>query len=119
MFKPGMDEVWSNQCETQDGIAVWKKLFPGGNEHAISRKAILAVGTAEILFDSCVKFGRGCMGFESIYVDDQSGLDLVKATNFVLAIAPGEAHVQPAMDCVLKYYDGRMMKAIWTFLEAC
>jgi hypothetical protein len=59
------------------------------------------------------------MGFESIFVDDQPSLDRVKETDFVLAIAPGEAHVQPAMDCALKYYDGKMMKAIWTFLEAC
>jgi acetyl esterase/lipase len=119
MFRPGMNEVWSNQCETQDAVAVWKRLFPGGNGHAISRKGILTVGTAEILFDSCVSFGRECMGFESIFVDDQPSLDRVKETDFVLAIAPGEAHVQPAMDCALKYYDGKMMKAIWTFLEAC
>lgn len=119
MFKPGLNEVWSNRCEMQDAVAVWKKLFPAAHEHAICRKAMLAVGTSEVLLDSCVSFGKECMGCETIYVDGQSGLDMVKETNFVLAIAPGEAHVQPGMDCALGYHDGRMMKAISTFLEAC
>ncbi|OOQ91705.1 lipase/thioesterase [Penicillium brasilianum] len=119
MFKPGLDEVWSNRCEMQDAVAVWKKLFPTAHEHAICRKAMLAVGTSEVLFDSCVTFGQECIGCETIYVDDQSSLDLVRETDFVLAIAPGEAHVQPGMDCALGYHDGRMMRAISTFLEAC
>lgn len=49
MFNPGFNEEWSNQCEIQDAVTVWRKLFPVGRERAICRRAILAVGTSEVL----------------------------------------------------------------------
>ncbi|KAJ5903955.1 lipase/thioesterase [Penicillium tannophilum] len=119
MFKPALNEVWSSPYEAEDAVAVWKRLFPGEQEHAICRRAILAVGTSEILLESCLKFGRDFIGCESIRVGTKTSLDLVKQKNFVLAIAPGESHVQPGLDCALAYYDGSMMKAILTFLETC
>lgn len=119
MFRPGSNDVWSNQCEVQDAVALWKKLFPGGHERAICRRAILAVGTSEVLLDSCLNFGQNCIGCDNVRVDVQSGLDMVKENDFVLAIAPGEAHVQPALDCAIRYYDGSMKRAISAFLEAC
>ncbi|KAL5365982.1 lipase/thioesterase [Aspergillus floccosus] len=119
MFNPAVNEVWGHPCEAQDAVAVWKQLFPGEIQHATCRKAIVAVGTSEILLNSCVDFGRNFVGCEGIRVDSKADLDLVKERDFVLAIAPGEAHVQPALDSALRYYDGRMMKAILTFLETC
>jgi acetyl esterase/lipase len=119
MFRPALSEVWSNPCEAEGASDVWKKLFPGNGERAVSRKAILAVGTSELLFDSCVKFGRDFVAVESIYIDGQASVELLKEKDFVLAIAPGETHVQPGVDCALKYHDGRMLKAILAFLEAC
>ncbi|KAL3443660.1 lipase/thioesterase [Aspergillus insuetus] len=118
MFKPALNEVWSNPYGAEDAVDVWKKLFPGRREDAVSRKAILAVGTSELLFESCVKFGRDFVVFDSICIDGQASLDLVKEKDFVLAIAPGETHVQPGVDCALKYYDGRMLRSILAFLEA-
>lgn len=119
MFNPALNEVWGHPCESEDAGAVWKRLFPGGNQHAICRKAIVAVGTSEILLNSCVDFGRTFVGCEGIRVDSEADLDLIKEQDFVLAIAPGETHVQPALDSALKYYDGCMMKAILAFLENC
>jgi acetyl esterase/lipase len=118
MFKPALSEVWSNPYGAGGAVDVWKKLFPGRREDAVSGKAILAVGTSELLFESCVKFGREFVGLESICIDGQASLNLLKEKDFVVAIAPGETHVQPGVDSALKYYDGRMMKAILTFLEA-
>ncbi|KAL3487278.1 lipase/thioesterase [Aspergillus germanicus] len=118
MFKPALNEVWSNPYGAEDSVDVWKKLFPGRREKAVSRKAILAVGTSELLFDSCVKFGWDFVGFESICIDGQESIDWLKEKDFVLAIAPGETHVQPGVDCALKYYEGRMLKSILSFLEA-
>ncbi|CEL05105.1 hypothetical protein ASPCAL06225 [Aspergillus calidoustus] len=119
MFKPTLGEVWSNPCEAAGASDVWKKLFPGNGGRAVSRRVILAVGTSELLFDSCVKFGRDFVAFESICIDGQASVELLKEKDFVLAIAPGETHVQPGVDCALKYHDGRMLKAILAFLEAC
>jgi acetyl esterase/lipase len=118
MFKPALNEVWSNPYGAEDAVDVWKKLFPGRREDAVCRKAILAIGTSELLLESCIKFGRDLVGFDSICIDGQTSVDLLKENDFVLAIAPGETHVQPGVDCALKYHDGRMMKAILAFLEA-
>lgn len=119
MFSPAFNEVWSHQCDKQDAVVVWKKLFPGGRERAICRRAILTAGTAEVLFESCVSFGRVFMGCDDVFVDGKSGLDAVGKTDFVLAIAPGEAHVQSALDCAIGYHDGNMTRAISAFLEVC
>lgn len=118
MFRPGLNEVWSNRCDTRDTVAVWKRLFPSGHDHAISHKAMLAVGTLEVLYESCMGFGLD-IGFDCVYVDSPAGLDSVRETDFVLAVVPGEAHVQPALDSALGYYDGMMMKAIFNFLRSC
>jgi hypothetical protein len=79
---------------------------------------MLAVGTLEVLYESCMGFGLD-IGFDCVYVDSPAGLDSVRETDFVLAVVPGEAHVQPALDSALGYYDGMMMKAIFNFLRSC
>ncbi|PKY04086.1 lipase/thioesterase [Aspergillus campestris IBT 28561] len=119
LYEPVLDDVWCNPFEAEGSRAVWKRLFPGGGERAVSRRAILAVGTGEVIFDSCVGFGRDFLGGETVRVDGQADLDRIKECDFVLAIAPGDTHVQPAIDVVVRYHDGRMMKAILAFLENC
>lgn len=117
-FKPAESEVWSNLWQPQDAdtVAMWKRLF---NPGAICKRAIAVAGTEEVLFDSCVGFGRDCLGCESVVVDGDAGIGHLKELDFVLAIAPGEAHVQPGLDAFLGYYQGRSMRAISTFLEGC
>ncbi|KAJ0417847.1 lipase/thioesterase [Aspergillus carlsbadensis] len=118
MFRPALDEVWSDPLEAEAAGEVWKRLFPRNGGRAVCRRAILAVGTSELLFGSFVKFATDYLGFESICIDGQASVELLKEKDFVLAIAPGETHVQPSVDCALKYHDGRMTKAILAFLEA-
>ncbi|KAI9372517.1 lipase/thioesterase [Aspergillus egyptiacus] len=119
MFKPVLSEIWSNPYEAEGAAAVWSRFVHGRDEHTICRKVILAVGTSEILLESCLNFGRDFIGCKSVRVDTKADLELVKDNDFVLAIASGEAHVQPALDCAVRYYDGRMLKAILAFLETC
>ena len=118
-FNPVLNDVWCNPFEAEGSLAVWKRLFPGGCERAVCRRAILTVGTGEVLFNSCVGFGRDFLGGETVRVDGQADLDRIKESDFVLAVAPGETHVQPAIDSVVGYHDGRMMKAILAFLGNC
>lgn len=118
MFNPVWGEVWSNPFGAEDAQPLWKRLFPGSKDHAICRKAILAVGTAEVLLESCLGFGRSFLGFENVVVEAKDDFDLLKEKDFVLAIAPGEVHVQPGLDCAARYYDGKMMKAILALLKS-
>lgn len=119
LYNPVLDDVWCNPFEAEGSLALWKRLFPGGGERAVCRRAILAVGTGEVIFDSCVGFGRDFLGGETVRVDGQGDLDRIKESDFVLAVAPGDTHVQPAIDSVMRYHDGRMMRAILAFLENC
>lgn len=117
-FKPSETEVWSNLWQPQDAdtVAMWKRVF---NPGAICKKAIVLAGGEEVLLNSCVAFGRDCMGCESVVVDGEAALQRLKEPDFVLAIAPGEAHVQPGLDAFLWYYGGSGMRALASFLEGC
>ncbi|KAF7713754.1 Steryl acetyl hydrolase [Penicillium ucsense] len=119
MAKEPTDDIWALQCEKDKLLSVWKQLYPGPPADSISQKLILAVGDSEILYESCMDFGQGILGLDVVHVCDQQELDLTRQLNYVLAVAPGEAHVQSALDCAVGYDNGNMLRSILAFLGAC
>ena len=120
MFNHPSDEVWGLLGEQQELLAVWKKAPPGSRTaRSFSRKWLLTIGDAEILYDSCLEFGQGLLDLEVVRIDGRKALDLVQELDYVLAVAPGEAHVQAALDCATGVQNGRMLTSILAFLAAC
>ena len=81
---------------------------------------LVTVGMGETLLDSCVRFGRELLGAETVVLDADTHVKgaLVGGKDVVLTVAPGEAHVQPALDCAVRYEHGATLKAIMAFMKS-
>lgn len=69
------------------------------------------------LLKLCLEFRRDFLRIKSIIIKTKDNLKRVRKRDFMLVIAPGESYIQPGLDCALRYYEGRIMKAILAFLE--
>lgn len=125
LWNPKVDEVWANLCtfsderDTEEEEEVWGRVFGRNGRRAMVKKTLVTVGTAEVLVDSCRRFGRECVGGETVVVDrDTTSMDLereIKGRDVVTVECVGDAHVQPTLDAAVGYEDGVMMRvlAVW------
>ncbi|KAK3399604.1 Alpha/Beta hydrolase protein [Sordaria brevicollis] len=122
LWAPRVDEVWANLCgfssDAGEQEEVWGRVFGRkGGHKAMVGKTLVTVGTAEVLLDSCRRFGRECVRGKTVVVDRSSDLEReVKGKDVLMVECVGEAHVQPALDAALGYKDGVMMRAILAWL---
>jgi acetyl esterase/lipase len=114
-FRPEYDDVWGNICDGQGAEEVWDQVFSGGG---IVKRGLVTAGGGEVLLDGIRRFGTDFVGSRTVVVD--RGVDVRGLGNmdFALVEAVGEAHVQPALDSFLGYYEGSMMRGIVAFLES-
>ncbi|KHE84183.1 alpha/beta-hydrolase [Neurospora crassa] len=125
LWNPKVDEVWANLCSfsedenTKEEEEVWRRVFGRDGRRAMVEKTLVTVGTAEVLLESCRRFGRECVGGETVVVDrDTPSTDLereVKGRDVVTVECVGDAHVQPTLDAAVEYEEGVMMRvsAAW------
>ena len=92
-------------------------MFPRDSSPGVVEKAIVIAGTCEIFFDACKVFGKNPMNALSVRVDKEISVDSFGNSKFVFAAAVDEVHVQPVLDSLIGYNDGRAMRAIIAFLE--
>ncbi|GJN69423.1 hypothetical protein PLICBS_003471 [Purpureocillium lilacinum] len=132
LFRPAAGEVWACPSEGDGAVELWRAAFPptsssastspGKSEAAgaVAKKMLVTVGTGETLLDSCVRFGRELLGAETVVLDADTHVKgaLVGGKDVVLTVAPGEAHVQPALDCAVRYEHGATLKAIMAFMKS-
>ncbi|KAJ6446963.1 hypothetical protein O9K51_01738 [Purpureocillium lavendulum] len=128
LFQPAAGEVWASLSEGDGAVELWRSAFPPGQPSSASasgrglamlaKKVLVTAGTGETLLDSCVRFGKDLLGAETVVVDSDEQVALVWQNDVVLTVAPGEAHVQPALDCAVRYYDGWTLKAVTRFLQS-
>ncbi|KAJ4392797.1 hypothetical protein N0V85_006829 [Neurospora sp. IMI 360204] len=114
-----VDEVWANLCGFSEDAEeeVWGRVFGRDGRRAMVGKTLVTVGTAEVLLDSCLRFGRECVGGETMVVDRDTDLEReVKGRDMVTVECVGEAHVQPALDAALGYEEGVMMRVMLAWL---
>jgi acetyl esterase/lipase len=115
-WNPDLADVWANFCEAKDARELWTRVFPG-NSQGMVKKALVTVGTAEVLLDACRTFAEEAVRAETVVVDQGTDLCVLGRMDFVMAECVGEVHVQAALDCLLSYHEGKMMNAITAFLE--
>ncbi|KAH7625353.1 Alpha/Beta hydrolase protein [Sordaria sp. MPI-SDFR-AT-0083] len=106
LWDPKLDDVWANLCgfsDDQDAQEeVWGRVFGRDGKRAMVEKTLVTVGTAEVLLDSCRRFGRECVGGETVVADWETDIDgEIKGKDVVTVECVGEAHVQPALDAAL------------------
>ncbi|KAL3965217.1 hypothetical protein ACCO45_002221 [Purpureocillium lilacinum] len=132
LFRPAAGEVWACPSEGDGAVELWRAAFPptsssasaspGKSEAAgaVAKKMLVTVGMGETLLDSCVRFGRELLGAETVVLDADTHVKgaLVGGKDVVLTVAPGEAHVQPALDCAVRYEHGATLNAIMAFLKS-
>ncbi|EAA33741.2 hypothetical protein NCU07597 [Neurospora crassa OR74A] len=122
LWDPKVDEVWANLCsfseerDTEEEEEVWGRVFGRDGQRAMVGKTLVTVGTAEVLVDSCRRFGRECVGGETVVMDrDTTSTDLereVKGRGVVTVECVGEAHVQPTLDAAVGCEEGVMMRVM-------
>lgn len=127
LWNPKVDEVWANLCSfsedrnTEEEEEVWGRVFGRDGRRAMVKKTLLTVGTAEVLVDSCRRFGRECVGGETVVVDrDTTSMDLereIKGRDVVTVECVGDAHVQPTLDAAVGYEEGVMMRVLTAWLR--
>jgi len=123
LWNPKLDEVWANlggkehvTKPTPRIQEAWEQVFD--EQNGVVGKAMVTVGTDEILLDACSDFARECVPkAEKVTVDWGTDFRSVfEGKDFVFAECVGEAHVQPALDAALGYGEGKMMRAILAWL---
>ncbi|ODH44295.1 hypothetical protein ACO22_00915 [Paracoccidioides brasiliensis] len=113
------EEVWANLCEWEGARDVWNGVFPSsGESQGLVKKAMVTVGTAEVLLDSCRVFAKDCVKAEMVVAQRETDWSVFHGKDFVFAECEGEVHVQPALDLAVKYYEGYMMRAVLSWLES-
>ena len=122
-WAPKVDDVWANLCgSSHEGEErVWGRVFGRNGQMALVKKTLVTVGTAEVLLDSCRKFGRECVGAKTMVLDRTTDIVAVEREmqekDAVTVECVGEAHVQPALDAALGYKEGVMMRVILSWLS--
>ncbi|KAK3502159.1 Alpha/Beta hydrolase protein [Neurospora crassa] len=127
LWDPKVDEVWANLCgfsedrNTKEEEEVWRRVFGRDGRRAMVEMTLVTVGTAEVLVDSSRRFGRECLGSETVVVDrGTTSMDLareIKGRDVVTVECVGEAHVQPALDAAVGYEEGVMMRVMLAWLR--
>ncbi|KAK2799420.1 hypothetical protein FQN51_006907 [Onygenales sp. PD_10] len=119
---PREGEVWADLCRGVGGREVWERVFPvrkdGGGKKGLVKKAMVAVGTAEVFLESCREFASECVRAETVVAGRKTDMAVLDAVDFVLVECEGEAHVQPALDAAVGYQEGVMMRAILRWLAS-
>ncbi|KAK2797395.1 hypothetical protein FQN50_009196 [Emmonsiellopsis sp. PD_5] len=120
-WEPREGEVWADLCKGVGGREVWERVFPGrkdGGRGGLVKKAMVAVGTAEVFLESCREFASECVRAETVVAGRKTDWAVLDAVDFVLVECKGEAHVQPALDAAVGYQGGVMMRAILRWLAS-
>ncbi|EEH38355.2 hypothetical protein PAAG_01276 [Paracoccidioides lutzii Pb01] len=113
------EEVWANLREGEGATDVWNGVFPSsGESQGLVKKAMVTVGTAEVLLDSCRLFARNCVKAETVVAQRETDWSVFHGKDFVFAECEGAVHIQPALDVAVKYYEGYMMQAALSRLKA-
>jgi acetyl esterase/lipase len=109
------DEIWANLCGVGESDEVWSKVF-AGNSQGLVRKVMITVGTAEILLDCCRVFAKEHVRAETVVATRDTDWKVFEGKGMVLVECEGEAHVQVALDSVVRYDKGVMACAIQSWL---
>jgi acetyl esterase/lipase len=109
------DEIWANLCGVGESDEVWSKVF-AGNSQGLVRKVMVTVGTAEILLDCCRVFAKEHVRAETVVATRDTDWEVFEGKDMVLVECEGEAHVQVALDSVVRYDKGVMARAIESWL---
>ncbi|KAK2771649.1 hypothetical protein FQN53_004942, partial [Emmonsiellopsis sp. PD_33] len=113
---------WADLCRGVGGREVWERVFPvrkdGGGKKGLVKKAMVAVGTAEVFLESCREFASECVRAETVVAGRKTDMAVLDAVDFVLVECEGEAHVQPALDAAVGYQEGVMMRAVLRWLAS-
>ncbi|KAK0654874.1 Alpha/Beta hydrolase protein [Cercophora newfieldiana] len=109
------DEVWANLCGLEGERRMWKGVFEG--EGRLVDKTLITVGTAEVFLDDCRVFAVEDVGAEVVKVRRGDDGGKVKGKRLLLVECQDEAHVQVALDSVMGFKDGSMMRSIIGWLS--
>lgn len=112
---PVESEVWANISGSEDAKEVWSRVI-GGDSQGLVKRAMVVVGTAEVLLDDCRDFAR-VIGAETIVGGRETDWSVTDGRRLVFVECEGEIHVQAACDCALGYEGGAMYRAILRWLE--
>jgi acetyl esterase/lipase len=114
-WKANGGEIWADLCGADGSGDVWRHVFARGSQGLV-RKAMVAVGTADILLDSCRVFGKEHVQAETVLAGRHTDYRVFEGKDMVLAECEGEVHVQVALDSVVGYKKGSMEHAIMSWL---
>lgn len=108
------DEIWANLCGVEESDEVWSKVFR--HSGGLVRKVMVTVGTAEVLLDCCRVFAKEHARVETVVATQDTDWKVLEGKDMVLVECEGEAHVQVALDSVVRYDKGAMARAIESWL---
>ncbi|KAK0634133.1 Alpha/Beta hydrolase protein [Immersiella caudata] len=109
-------EVWANLCGLEEENGIWEGVFEG--EGRLVENVLVTVGTAEVFLDDIREFATECVGAEVVKVRRGEGVEGVKWKRLVLVECEDEAHVQVALDMVMGYKGGSMMRTVTGWLTS-
>ncbi|RNJ60612.1 hypothetical protein D7B24_006680 [Verticillium nonalfalfae] len=117
-FAPNVDEPWANLIDAPDSAQVWNSVFRPTTGKPVVRKAIVLTGTAEVLMDSNVAFGKVHLRGADLVVDRNTDVPAqFPDADYVFVAAVEEAHTQTILDAAVGYDEGNMSRAIREFLK--
>ncbi|KAK3367454.1 Alpha/Beta hydrolase protein [Podospora didyma] len=115
-WSPIEDEVWANLCGAEDASEVWGRVFPSLQSKGLVKKAMIVVGSAEVLLDNSREFARDHLRAETVMANRETDWKVLDGKDFVLVECEGESHVQAALDAVVGHDKGAMTLAIKAWL---
>lgn len=121
IWQPKMDEVWAAPCETRDSAEVWDEVYPSNQADGIVAKTLILNGTAEVLHDGILRFGREFTKAKIVTAAGGSGDKAIVAAleneARVLVECLDEVHVHIGLDVAVGYHKGAGVQFLMSWLR--
>ena len=116
-WNPKEADVWANLSGAKGSAEVWDQVFGRNDSPGLVERAMVVVGTAEVLLGDCRTFGQNHLRGETVVGGRAADWTALDEQPFVYVECEGEVHVQAALDSAVGYEGGAMTCAILHWLK--
>ena len=116
-WNPKEADVWANLLGAKGSTETWDQVFGRNDSPGLVERAMVVVGTAEVLLGDCRTFGQNHLRGEKVVGGRGADWTALDEQPFVYVECESEVHVQAALDSAVGYEGGAMTCAILHWLK--